>query len=181
LHQIAARAHPLFIQCEYFDYMFKSLKTIACLKAFRGSIASLIGISLLYLNLKPHDEVWADHPLLVKLAANDPFFQIIINFFASLTGDQLISIAFLALILGILRFVEATGIWLNKNWAHWIAVSTGFIYIPFEVYELISRFNWTIAAILVVNTLIVLILLYVLYLNKNSIRKRSISEELGSA
>jgi uncharacterized membrane protein (DUF2068 family) len=74
-----------------------------------------------------------------------------------------LSIAILASVIGVLRWVEAGGIWFNKSWAQWLAVFSGFIYIPFEINELIHRFSWPMLMILLVNTVIVTYLLYALH------------------
>jgi uncharacterized membrane protein (DUF2068 family) len=61
------------------------------------------------------------------------------------------------------RWVEAGGIWFNKSWAQWLAVFSGFIYIPFEINELIHRFSWVMILILLVNVMVVSYLLFVLH------------------
>lgn len=143
--------------------MSKSLKTIACLKIFRGSIAITIGVSLFLVYRSSEAFSWIDHPVLGGIASNDPFLQMLFVWLGSFKQEQILSIAILASLMGILRWVEAGGIWLNKSWAQWLAVFSGFIYIPFEVNELIHQFSWLIVAILFVNTLIVAYLLYVLH------------------
>ena len=64
--------------------------------------------------------------------------------------------------MGILRWVEAVGIWFNQSWAEWLAVFSGLIYIPFEINELIYRFGWMMVLILLINILVVGYLAYVL-------------------
>ena len=143
--------------------MSKSLKTIACLKLLRGSIAISIGVSLFFIYRRSEAFSWMDHPVLNSIASNDPFLQMVFAWLGSFNQTQILSIAILASLMGALRWVEAGGIWLNKSWAQWLAVFSGFIYIPFEVNELIYRFSWLMVAILFINTLIVSYLLYVLY------------------
>ena len=143
--------------------MSKSLKTIACLKVLRGSIAISIGVSLFLVYRRSEAFSWMDHPFLNSIASNDPFLQMVFAWLGSFNQAQILSIAILASLMGVLRWVEAGGIWFNKSWAQWLAVFSGFIYIPFEVYELIYRFSWLMVAILFINTLIVSYLLYVLY------------------
>jgi uncharacterized membrane protein (DUF2068 family) len=143
--------------------MSKSLKTIACLKILRGIIAISIGISL-YLAYR-NSEVfsWIDHPELNSIASQDPFLQMVFFWLGNFNPEQILSIAILASVMGLLRWVEAGGIWFNKSWAQWLAVFSGFIYIPFEVNELIYRFSWLMVLILLINTVIVAYLLYVLH------------------
>jgi uncharacterized membrane protein (DUF2068 family) len=151
--------------------MSKSLKTIACLKLLRGSIAITIGVSLFIIYRRSEAFSWMDHPVLNSISSNDPFLQMVFFWLGSFNQTQILSIAVLACLVGVLRWVEAGGIWLNKSWAQWLAVFSGFIYIPFEVNELIYRFSWLMVLVLFINALIVSYLLYVLYakrLNKPS-------------
>ena len=143
--------------------MSKSLKTIACLKVLRGSIAITIGVSLFLVYRRSEAFSWFDHPILGGIASNDPFLQMVFAWLGSFNQAQILSIAVLACLMGALRWVEAGGIWFNQSWAQWLAVFSGFIYIPFEVNELIHRFSWLMVVILFINTLIVAYLLYVLY------------------
>ena len=143
--------------------MSKSLKTIACLKVLRGSIAITIGVSLFLVYRRSEAFSWIDHPILGGIASNDPFLQMVFAWLGSFNQAQILSIAVLDCLMGALRWVEAGGIWFNQSWAQWLAVFSGFIYIPFEINELIHRFSWLMVVILFINTLIVAYLLYVLY------------------
>jgi hypothetical protein len=143
--------------------MSKSLKTIACLKVLRGSIAITIGVSLFLVFQRSEAFSWIDHPILGGIASNDPFLQMVFAWLGSFNQAQILSIAVLASLMGVLRWVEAGGIWFNQSWAQWLAVFSGFVYIPFEINELIYRFSWLMVFVLLVNILIVSYLLYVLY------------------
>lgn len=143
--------------------MNKSLKTIAGLKILRGVIAITIGISLFLAHQNSEAFSWIDHPELSSMASKDPFLQMLFFWLGNLNPEQILSIAILANVMGVLRWVEAGGIWFNKSWAQWLAVFSGFIYIPFEINELIHRFSWPMVLILVINTVIVTYLLYVLH------------------
>jgi hypothetical protein len=143
--------------------MSKSLKTIACLKVLRGSIAITIGVSLFFVYQRSEAFSWIDHPILGGIASNDPFLQMVFAWLGSFNQAQILSIAVLASLMGVLRWVEAGGIWFNQSWAQWLAVFSGFVYIPFEINELIYRFSWLMVVVLLVNTLIVSYLLYFLY------------------
>lgn len=143
--------------------MSKSLKTIACLKIFRGAVAITIGISLFFLHRNSQAFSWIDHPELSSIASKDPFLQTLFYWLGNFNQDQILSIAILASVMGVLRWVEASGIWCNKSWAQWLAVFSGFIYIPFEINELIHRFSWLMVLVLIINTIIVMYLMYVLH------------------
>lgn len=57
-----------------------------------------------------------------------------------------------------LRFLEAYGLWQDKTWAYWFGVLGYGIFIPIEVYYLItSPFDWFNLGILVSNILIIIV------------------------
>lgn len=143
--------------------MSKSLKTIACLKILRGTIAITIGISLFLVHRNSKAFSWVNHPELSSIASKDPFLQLLFYWLGNFSQEQLLSIAILAGVMGVLRWIEAGGIWFNKSWAQWLAVFSGFIYIPFEINELIHRFSWLMVLVLIINTIIVTYLLHVLH------------------
>jgi hypothetical protein len=146
--------------------MSKSLKTIACLKILRGATAVTIGISLFLVHRNLGAFSWIDHPELGSIASKDPFLQMIFVWLGGFNPGQILSIAVLASVMGVLRWVEAGGIWFNKSWAQWLAVFSGFIYIPFEINELVHRFSWPMVLILLINAVIVTYLLYVLHVKR---------------
>lgn len=140
--------------------MAKGLKVVACLKAFRGSVALAFGASFFIPSTKS-TLILQGNIATVELKSL-PLFKALIDWISSFSAQQIVSISLLALILGTVRWIEAVGIWNNKNWAEWLAVVTGGIYIAFEVNELLRKFSWLMLVILVANLVIVTYLLYVL-------------------
>ncbi|MBP2281562.1 uncharacterized membrane protein (DUF2068 family) [Psychrobacter sp. PL19] len=57
-----------------------------------------------------------------------------------------------------LRFIEAYGLWQDRTWAYWFGVVGYGIFIPIELYYLLtSPFDWFKLSILVLNIVIVII------------------------
>lgn len=57
-----------------------------------------------------------------------------------------------------LRFIEAYGLWQDKTWAYWFGVVGYGVFIPVELYYLItSPFDWFKLAILLLNIIIVIV------------------------
>ncbi len=57
-----------------------------------------------------------------------------------------------------IRFIEAYGLWQDRTWAYWFSVLGYGIFIPVEVYYLItSPFDWFKLFILVLNIIIVIV------------------------
>jgi uncharacterized membrane protein (DUF2068 family) len=59
-----------------------------------------------------------------------------------------------------MRFIEAFGLWHQKPWAEWFAISSGGIYLVLEVYALAKGVTASKMFLLVVNLIIVAYLLY---------------------
>jgi uncharacterized membrane protein (DUF2068 family) len=72
-------------------------------------------------------------------------------------------LAALAATYGLVRFIEAYGLWHGRRWAEWFAAVSGAIYIPFELYELLQGINWLSLGALVVNVLVVGLMVNALY------------------
>ena len=143
--------------------MAKGLKAVACLKALRGSMAFAFGASIISLPINKTTFLWNDHPAVTELTT---LFETRSNWITHFTDEQIAALSLLAFALGILRWVEAAGIWYNKNWAEWLAVSTGAIYIPFEINQLFQNFSLLVLIILIVNLTVVAYLLFVLKLKR---------------
>jgi uncharacterized membrane protein (DUF2068 family) len=68
-----------------------------------------------------------------------------------------------------LRFIEAYGLWRSRVWAEWLAIISGAIYLPFEIYKVTRRptpAHWTI---LLVNIGVVA---YIVWVRWDDIRER---------
>jgi len=72
-----------------------------------------------------------------------------------------------------IRFAEATGLWLEKQWAEWFALISGCLYLPIEIYELahhVTPIKWAVFA---TNLLIVA---YLAWLLRDSHMQRKLRE-----
>ena len=142
--------------------MNKNLKVIACLKVLRGTLAMAVGVTL-YI-IYGHSEVlnWQEHSFISSISQKDPFFQIFIDWLAKFPNEQVLYISLFAFGIGLIRYIEAIGVWFDKTWAQWLVVITAFIYIPFEINELIHQFTWTVTIIIVINFVVAFYLLHIL-------------------
>jgi uncharacterized membrane protein (DUF2068 family) len=84
------------------------------------------------------------------------------------TDARLWSIAIIGFVYAAFRFVEAYGLWFCRTWAEWLALVSGGIYLPLEVYELIRRITWMRISALVANLLVVVAIALVLWHNKQT-------------
>lgn len=87
-----------------------------------------------------------------------------------LTNVRLWAMAFSALLYSVVRFVEAIGLWRQRQWAKWFGLLTGSMYIPVELFEILRGVTWPKVTVLIVNAGIVGYLAYVLYQSRHNRR-----------
>jgi uncharacterized membrane protein (DUF2068 family) len=88
------------------------------------------------------------------------YAQVFLNLADQVTDAKLWGVALGALAYSSLRFAEAYGLWRERAWAEWLALISGAIYLPFEIYELIRRPDFIRLAIFLVNLAVVLYMVY---------------------
>ena len=59
---------------------------------------------------------------------------------------------------GVLRLLEAWGLWRARAWASWLGCVSAAIYLPFELHALVRHPGWISASVLAVNLAIVAVL-----------------------
>jgi uncharacterized membrane protein (DUF2068 family) len=142
------------------------LRGVSLFEAGKGALAVLAGMWVLTLRHKDMREV-AERLLVIlhKVLRINPdrrFFQSLLRSVGGLTPGSLRLIALLIFLYAAIRFVEAGGLWLEKEWAEWFALISGAIYTPIAVYELVRHptgFKWTF---LILNLMIVIYLAWLL-------------------
>lgn len=140
-----------------------SVRTVAVFEATKGALVLLTGLGAL--SLIHHDVQRFSERLVGHLHLNPAkhYPHIFIDAAAHFTDARLWVLAFLAGLYGVVRLVEAYGLWYGRRWAEWLAAVSGGIYIPFEIYELVQKHTALSFAALIVNVLVVALMLYTLY------------------
>ena len=147
--------------------MPNGLKLIAILKTIRGIGALVLATVLFWLSrqdLSLTGEGVFNHPYIkraIELAGIEPIWL------PSLSEFNILGLSILALLISIVRFSEAFGIWLDQSWAEWLAVFTGFITATFFSWDLISGFNWITFISLSVSILVIVYLLRILLIKRS--------------
>lgn len=151
----------------------QALRAIASFELAKGLIVLLAALGVVF--AVGHDP-WdlADGVLrLLHISPDHHFAQIFLNWADTLTDTKLWIIAAVATVYSILRFVEAYGLWYARTWAEWIALISGSLYVPFEIYKLIHRQSWIHIAVFVINVVIVLYMVYLLKTGKGHVAARA--------
>ncbi|MEN9401369.1 MAG: hypothetical protein RL091_72 [Verrucomicrobiota bacterium] len=133
----------------------KGLRAIALFEAFKGVIVLAAGFGVL--SLLGRDAAALAERLINRLHLNPAghYSHIFLIMMGDVTNQRLWLIAGFALLYAAVRFAEAYGLWHERRWAEWFAALSGAVYIPIELYEIVSHATWLKFATLSVNLLIV--------------------------
>lgn len=142
------------------------IKTVAVFEAVKGGLVLLAGFGLLSLL---HRDLRALAVNLVDWLHIDPakhYASSFIEAAAQITDTRLWFIAGFGCVYAAFRFTEAYGLWKARTWAEWLAVVSGGIYLPVEIYELARRFTWIRITALTANLAVVVLMIFVLVQNR---------------
>lgn len=137
------------------------LRAVATFELTKGLIVllSACGVVLLVHRGDPWDI--ADGLLrLLHISPDHHFAQVFLDWADSLTETKVWAVAGVAIGYSLLRFVEAYGLWYASAWAEWIALISGTLYLPFEIYKLVHKPNLFHVSVLLVNLAVVLYMAY---------------------
>jgi uncharacterized membrane protein (DUF2068 family) len=151
------------------DHSKGGLRIVSIFEAAKGLLVLLTGCGLL---AYVHQDLHLAAEQLVRHFHLNPasrYPRIFLDLADHISDAQLWVMALSALFYSVVRFVEAYGLWLQKQWAEWFAVLTGGMYVPIEVFELIRKITWPRVTVLSVNAAIVAYLAYILYQHRKNI------------
>ena len=109
----------------------------------------------------------------VHLSPAQKYPTIFIDLANNITDHKLWLFASFALIYSAFRFVEGYGLWEEKVWAEWLAVVSGSIYLPLEIYELWVKVSFVRIFALLANIAVIVIVAFVLWQKKHTRSKSS--------
>ncbi|KXS32685.1 MAG: Uncharacterized protein AWT59_1212 [Candidatus Gallionella acididurans] len=142
--------------------LLKTLRAVALIEATKGMLVILTGfgaLSLIHRDVQQFAERLVGH---LHLNPAKHFPQIFIEAASHLTDARLWTLAAFAAAYGLVRLIEAYGLWHGRRWAEWFAAASGAIYVPFELYELLHKVSWLALGTLAVNLLVVGLMLFAL-------------------
>src|SRR5258705_2753242 len=113
------------------------LRVVAIFEASKGVLVLLVGLGLL--SLVHHSAQNAGEEIVERFHLNPAHEhpRILIYAATHLDNSHLRLLAVAALLYSIMRFIESYGLWRMRGWAEWVAIVSGGVYLPLEVYELI--------------------------------------------
>ncbi len=138
-------------------HRLQALRTIALMEFAKGIAVIAAALSLYWLD--PTDVVGAFLDFL-HISPDHHLAQLLLRSADSLSNAKLWFVILIACVYSGLRFAEAYGLWKARAWAEWIALVSGAMYIPFEVYKVANRLNILHVSILLINLAVVAYMFY---------------------
>lgn len=136
----------------------KAIRVIAAIEAFKGLVVLAAASGLLALL---HHDLHRLAGALIAHAHLNPASQypkIFLEAAAGVTDLRLWQLAAGATAYAVLRLVEAYGLFKQRAWAEVLAATSGAVYVPFELMELVSRPSLLAALLLALNLAVVAVM-----------------------
>jgi uncharacterized membrane protein (DUF2068 family) len=149
------------------------LRVVAAFEAAKGLLVLAAGFGLLSVLHKDVATVAEELVRHLHLNAASRTPRIFLDAMERLSDVRLWVLAVLAFAYATLRLIEAYGLWRRRRWAEWVAVASGGIYLPFEIYELARGPSWLKASTFAANVVIVLYMTYALRESRTASVKRA--------
>jgi uncharacterized membrane protein (DUF2068 family) len=136
----------------------KGLRAVAGIEVLKGILALVAATAVVVLLRRDFDLSDAAENLLYYLHI-DPdrrWPHMFVDAAGKVMDAKVHTVLAIAAAYAILRFVEGYGLWRQRAWAEWLAIISGCVYLPFEIYRLVQKpneFHWII---LIINILVVL-------------------------
>jgi uncharacterized membrane protein (DUF2068 family) len=135
----------------------QALRTVALLELGKGVLVLAAAISLYWVD--PSD-IAGNFLSFLHISPDHHFAQVLLRWADTLSNAKEWVVVLVACIYSGLRFAEGYGLWHARAWAEWIALVSGAMYLPFEIYKLAHRVTALHVAIFVVNLAIVAFMFY---------------------
>lgn len=135
-----------------------TIRAIALFEGAKGAMVFLAGFGLLSLVHRDFEHLAETAVEHAHLNPAGHYPHIFIEAATHLTDARLWMFAAIAAGYGTFRLAEAYGLWRERTWAEWLAVVSGGMYIPFEIYEIARGKGWVAIVALAVNVAIVTIM-----------------------
>ena len=141
----------------------KGLRTVATLEFTKGVLVLAAAFGFVEIIRKNVDLEDAAQNLLYFLHI-DPdrrLSQAFVDAAGRIMDANVATVLAIAFVYAMLRFIESYGLWRQRVWAEWLAIVSGAVYLPFELYNLIRRPTVAHWIILLINIVVVVYMAWV--------------------
>jgi uncharacterized membrane protein (DUF2068 family) len=154
------------------------LRTVAVIEAAKGVGVLALCLLLLFLLDRDLNQLAAQLNTFLRLHPDSRLADWTYNMADRVTGRDILIAFSIGCVYVIGRFVEAYGLWRQRLWGEWMAVITGGIYLPLELYAIVRNPSLINFLILAANLLVVLYILSIMLDNR---RRRKASQHAAAA
>ena len=136
------------------------LRTVATFEALKGAVVLVMGVLLLAVHSHVQDIV---ENLLYHLHVDFDrrLGHMALNAASAVNDARWWAIGAAVGTYSSVRFIEAWGLWNRRVWAEWFALLSGALYLPWELLKLVERVDFVRVAVLLINVVIVLYMLWI--------------------
>ncbi|MGA9566265.1 MAG: DUF2127 domain-containing protein [Candidatus Korobacteraceae bacterium] len=150
----------------------RGLRTVSILEAAKGVLVMLAAFGFAEIIRHNIDLEDAAQNLLYFLHV-DPDRRLshaLMHAAGRMMDADVLTVLAIACVYSALRFIESYGLWRQRVWAEWLAIVSGAVYLPFELYKLIERPNMIHWAILLINICVVV---YIAWVRWDEVKERT--------
>jgi uncharacterized membrane protein (DUF2068 family) len=136
------------------------LRAVASFEALKGLAVLVLGVALVAVHSHVQDlvESFFYH---LHIDFDRRFGHMMLNAASTISGAHWWVIGAAVGTYSSVRFIEAWGLWNRRVWAEWFALLSGTLYLPWEMLKIVERVEWDRVAVLVINLVIVLYMLWI--------------------
>lgn len=137
------------------------MRTVALFELAKGSLVLFVGLGLLDFVHENLQKVGMKILNQLGINPHDEYARFFLQILKGINERGVLFFSLMAFLYTAIRFVEAYGLWRQKEWAQWLGILSGGMYLPFEFYELATAYSGIKLLITIFNILVVLYLIYV--------------------
>lgn len=144
----------------------RGLKVVALFEGAKGLVVLVAGFGLLAFVHQDLQQLAEELVAHTHLNPAGRYPRIFLELADRVADVRLWLLALLAFTYAAMRLAEAYGLWRGRRWAEWLAVASGGIYVPAEIYALVRGPSALKATTLAVNVGIVAYLAWTLWMER---------------
>lgn len=132
-----------------------NLRWVALYEAMKGILvlgAASAAFELVQMDVQKAAERLASH---FHLNPASRYPRIFLEAASNLSNIHILALGLGALSYGVIRLIEAYGLWHGKRWAWIFGIASASLYLPIEIFELIKHVNRIELALFLINIAIV--------------------------
>ena len=140
----------------------RGLLLIGVFKLAKALLSIALGIGALHLLHRDVSEVALRVTDALRIDPENHMVFVVVQKAGLIGSKQLKHFSIATFCYAGLCLIEGTGLMLQKRWAEYFTVTLTILALPWELFELVRRFTWVRIAVLVVNILVLVYLVWLL-------------------